>query len=79
MATQRKNISEMSLTKTELNKLCDALQHHEFRAIHAANDIACAPQAAPDRLADPAQARVGCMAAKHVDIRVKFVERKDDE
>ena len=35
MATQRKNISNMSVTKSELNRLVDALKHDEFRALLA--------------------------------------------
>ncbi len=43
------------------------------------NDIAGPAQATLDRLPDAAQARVGGMPTKDVDIRLEFVERKRDE
>ena len=54
-------------------------QHGKLFTIQPPDDVARTPQAAPDRLTDPAQAGIGGVPAEYVDVGVEFVEREQDD
>ena len=49
-------------------------QYDQARVTQVRDDVACSPQATPDRLADTAQAGIGRVPPEYLDVRIKVID-----